>query len=72
MANALSRQFEDREAAVTTNSACVLAMSAMVPTWVQEVSKSYEEDPEVCALISEFSVNHLGPHIYHYSSGVLR
>ncbi|KAH0709214.1 hypothetical protein KY284_010641 [Solanum tuberosum] len=41
-------QFEDREAVVTTNSACVLAMSAMVPTWVQEVSKSYEEDPEVC------------------------
>ncbi|WMV29813.1 hypothetical protein MTR67_023198 [Solanum verrucosum] len=72
VADALSRQFEDKEGSMLNALAGVSSISAMVPTWVQEIHKSYEDDLEVTALISEFSVAHLGPHLFNYSSGILR
>ncbi|XP_059310928.1 uncharacterized mitochondrial protein AtMg00860-like [Lycium ferocissimum] len=37
-----------------------------------EISNSYENDLQVTALISELAIQTQGPHIYHYSSGILR
>nr|XP_025884730.1 uncharacterized protein LOC112940684 [Solanum lycopersicum] len=72
VADTLSRQFEDKEGSMLHALACVSSISSMVPTWVREIHKSYKDDLEVTALISEFSVSHLDPHLFHYSSSILR
>lgn len=49
-----------------------MAISVTIPTWIQEVSNSYGGDTYAAALISEVTVATQGPHIYHYTPGVLR
>lgn len=71
VANALSTQFEDKEEKMVTTTACVSAISVVVPTWVQEIHKSYNGDAAATELITEFSVDHLRPHLFHYSSILL-
>ncbi|KAF3623801.1 hypothetical protein FXO37_31675 [Capsicum annuum] len=72
VADALSRQFEDKDEKMVTTTACVSAISVVVPTWVQEIHKSYDGDAATTELITEFSVDHLGPHLFYYYSGILR
>ncbi|KAH0757777.1 hypothetical protein KY290_021270 [Solanum tuberosum] len=72
VADAFSRQFEDKEGNMLNALAGVSSISAMMPTWVQEIHKNNEDDLEVATLISEFSVAHLGLHLFLYSSGILR
>ena len=53
MTDALSRQFEDKERNMLHALDGVSSISVMVPTWVQEIHKSYK-DVKVIVLISKF------------------
>lgn len=56
MADALYRKFEGTKGNMSNALASVSTQSSMVPTLVQEIHKSYEDDLEVTSLIFEFYV----------------
>lgn len=69
VADALSREYEDD----TVNKGIVdhsklLAISMVVPTWMQEIYNSYEGDTEVADQITQRSTNIQGPSLFHYST----
>ncbi|KAH0707575.1 hypothetical protein KY290_009957 [Solanum tuberosum] len=63
VADALSRHEEQGQ---------LLAISVSIPSWMQNVSNSYEGDPQVQDLITQLSIDLQGPSLWHYSSGILR
>ncbi|PHT70307.1 hypothetical protein T459_25411 [Capsicum annuum] len=72
VADALSRPFKDKEEKMLTTTTCVSAISVVVPAWVQEIHKSYDGDTAAIEFINKFLVDHLGTHLFYYSSRILR
>lgn len=62
VADALSRQEDHGK---------LSAISASIPSWMQVVTKIYDEDPQVQDLITQLSIDLQGPSLWHYSSGIL-
>lgn len=63
VADALSRQVDSGQ---------LMVLSALIPTWMQEVNLSYSRDPIAQDWITQLSVDLQGPTLWHYTSRVLR
>uniref|UniRef100_M1BR37 Retrotransposon protein n=1 Tax=Solanum tuberosum TaxID=4113 RepID=M1BR37_SOLTU len=72
--DALSRQFENGDTPGSNQpiERQLLALSVVEPKWMLEISSSYEGDAHVEAMIAEVTTDQMRPHLYQYSSGVLK
>jgi len=72
--DALSRQFENGDTPGSNQpvEGQLLALSVVEPKWMLEISSNYEGDAQAEAMIAEVTTDQLRPHLYQYSSGVLR
>lgn len=64
-ADALSRKFQDTEDELCHISACT-------PTWIQEVTDGYKQDPFSTQLLTELAVNATGRKHFTLNSGLIR
>jgi hypothetical protein len=68
--DALSRR-EEPINSLCSMQAPLLAISAIIPQWVQNVSSSYKDDPWINAFLQSLTPNVTPPHLT-YTQGLLR
>jgi hypothetical protein len=71
VADALSRQFTDQEEVPETDHTCLVTTTA-IPTWTEDITKSYSGDAHCTKLLEELAIDPTSHPRYSLHSGILR